>query len=691
MIGHSLTSKSSQFSASHLLRGRGQQSQDEPTYELARQLRAQSLRRTVFTGVALAALVSSLLLLGNWLRSHPFESFDIDGVGSISGWDWPASDSIFNIVAFATDARAGAVLGVFAVIYLFVSGRPRLAFGLGIAGVTVGIIATVADYTLGEWVGRARPIEGISATSFPSGHTLGSTAFFGFAMFLAIRHRVSWLVLIPMIAAAIFLIATSGVARIYQQAHWPTDVVGGYLLGLITLIILIYLNRWIESIRWISAPQLGRDIAAVPMKGVEVTGSYGSAVLLDREEGTATKIFHPPWVIRAMYWLAFQAKFPYDANPLALEAARYKRVVAGYLTQYRFGTNLVAPILSIGRVGGHPTMVSQLIEGEVAPNDAEAQAFLVEVSSLFAEAGLPIWQLNPRNPHAHTNLIRTPEGDQVIVDLESSIVTPLPAPGQFRSSLKRGNFPIFDDLDFDRLRVFVSVHDQEIRGSLGPEGYARFQESIAGAETCVKAWQGAELRIPSRVIRISYALLNWKSLFVRTSRAISSADMKAEAFLSRGLDLWLEEGRITQREADRLKSELKTPEVHDAMKHLGAHLAITAVLRFPFGSILRPLWTLWFFMRGFVRPLKRGSTTRRETLVLHNPIVMLLSIIPGFGGFAYLTAKPLRRGILIRLMLDRMGRKIPFDLYRRTRVHLLIAPVAAFTSWAPQPQRIAVQ
>ncbi len=69
---------------------------------------------------------------------------------------------------------------------------------------------------------------------------------------------------------------------------------------------------------------------------------------------------------------------------------------------------------------------------------------------------------------------------------------------------------------------------------------------------------------------------------------------------------------------------------------------------------------------------------------------MLLSIIPGFGGFAYLTAKPLRRGILIRLMLDRMGRKIPFDLYRRSRVHLLIAPVAAFTSWAPQPQRIAV-
>ena len=53
---------------------------------------------------------------------------------------------------------------------------------------------------------------------------------------------------------------------------------------------------------------------------------------------------------------------------------------------------------------------------------------------------------------------------------------------------------------------------------------------------------------------------------------------------------------------------------------------------------------------------------------------MLISIIPGFGGFAYLITKPLRRGILIRLMIDRIGRKIPGRLYSRTRLDRLIAP-----------------
>jgi hypothetical protein len=152
--------------------------------------------------------------------------------------------------------------------------------------------------------------------------------------------------------------------------------------------------------------------------------------------------------------------------------------------------------------------------------------------------------------------------------------------------------------------------------------------------------------------------------------------VKAEAFLARGLDTWVEEGRITPERARELKADLRTDEAHAAMTHLGAHLAITAVFRFPFGSILRPLWTLGFLARGFYQAIRGGGKVCWRFLTLHNPLVILLSIIPGLGGFAYLTTGPLRRMILIRLMIDRIGRKIPFHLYSRLYIDRLVAPAS---------------
>ncbi len=646
----------------------------DASYELARQFRGISLRGFVLTVVTIVTAAALLIVLAWWLRTHPFESFDINGLESISGWDWTGADALFSTIEVFTAAWFGAIIGGVSIAYLFIRGHTRQAMGLAVAGAMVGGAAILADFTLGEWVGRARPLPEAQSAGFPSGHALGTTAFFGFAAYLATSHKMRRSLLIPLLIFVAASISVAGISRIHQEAHYPTDVIGGHLLGIIILLTIIYVHRWMDSVRWLARPILGRDVAVVPMKGVTVADSYASVVMLDKKAGTATKIFNPPLVIRLIYWMAFQAKFPYDANPAALEAARYRREIAGYLTQFRFGKNLVAPIVGLDCIGGRPAIVSRLIEGEEAPNDDAAQEFLTEVSLLFASAGLPIWQLNPRNPHAHTNIIRTPNGDQYVVDFESAVATPIPLRGQMRAAAKLGNLPVFDDVDFDRLRAFVQVNETEIRESLGPNHYIRFQAAIAKGEACTKAWQGAELRLASRMIRITYAMLNWKALFVKTKSSISDADVKAEAFLAKGLDIWVEEGRITPERAQKLKADLRTDEAHAAMSHLGAHLAITAVFRFPFGSILRPLWTIVFLMRGLYKAIRGGGKACWKFIILHNPLVILLSIIPGFGGFAYLTAKPLRRKVIIRLMMDRIGRKIPFRLYSRSRIDRLVAP-----------------
>jgi undecaprenyl-diphosphatase len=78
---------------------------------------------------------------------------------------------------------------------------------------------------------------------FPSGHVLNLTAIFGFLAYLAILYVGSrplrWL-LVALLAVPV---VTIGVARVYAGAHWPSDALGGYLIGGIWLALTIQLYR----------------------------------------------------------------------------------------------------------------------------------------------------------------------------------------------------------------------------------------------------------------------------------------------------------------------------------------------------------------------------------------------------------------------------------------------------------------
>ncbi|MCG1581439.1 phosphatase PAP2 family protein [Staphylococcus epidermidis] len=76
----------------------------------------------------------------------------------------------------------------------------------------------------------------ISGFSFPSGHAMGSTSFFGSTIYVINRHDsgISKGVLIGLCALFILLISTS---RVYLGVHYPTDIIAGIIGGVFCLLL----------------------------------------------------------------------------------------------------------------------------------------------------------------------------------------------------------------------------------------------------------------------------------------------------------------------------------------------------------------------------------------------------------------------------------------------------------------------
>jgi membrane-associated phospholipid phosphatase len=87
-------------------------------------------------------------------------------------------------------------------------------------------------------------VAALDSFSFPSGHVMFYTGFFGFIWFLAysLLKKSGFRLLILIILGILNLFV--GISRIYLGQHWASDVVGAYLLGTLTLAVNIQIYRW---------------------------------------------------------------------------------------------------------------------------------------------------------------------------------------------------------------------------------------------------------------------------------------------------------------------------------------------------------------------------------------------------------------------------------------------------------------
>jgi len=133
---------------------------------------------------------------------------------------------------------------VVAVSAFFIARRQLLEAGFILATLSSFVLISVVKVS----VARPRPpyfsldpagiFQSVNQYSFPSGHVLFFVVFFGFIAYLAWLHQTgsARIVVIAICSALVILI---GLSRVYLGAHWASDVVGSYIIGILWLFVVI--------------------------------------------------------------------------------------------------------------------------------------------------------------------------------------------------------------------------------------------------------------------------------------------------------------------------------------------------------------------------------------------------------------------------------------------------------------------
>ncbi len=114
----------------------------------------------------------------------------------------------------------------------------------GPGAATMGALFKVAAQRPRPGADLVRVVRELPDASFPSGHVLMYTAFFGFLFFLVYTLLKPSLWRSGILAVLGILIGLVGASRVYIGAHWPSDVTGAYLLGSVWLSFSVTFYRW---------------------------------------------------------------------------------------------------------------------------------------------------------------------------------------------------------------------------------------------------------------------------------------------------------------------------------------------------------------------------------------------------------------------------------------------------------------
>jgi undecaprenyl-diphosphatase len=185
----------------------------------------------------------SLLLLSALVYSGVVDAFDRRVLMDID-----EAQSANSLLFWRCITWAGAPVAVFAVamvlaLVLYVQSKWSDAKFVALAIIAASVLDTPFKYL----VHRPRPSESLVAAmptsfSFPSGHVLFATAFYGSLAMVLVKSRTTASSRMIWLCAGI-IVALVTLSRLCLGVHYPSDVLGGLLSGLLCVLLAHWMSK----------------------------------------------------------------------------------------------------------------------------------------------------------------------------------------------------------------------------------------------------------------------------------------------------------------------------------------------------------------------------------------------------------------------------------------------------------------
>ncbi|MFD3357091.1 phosphatase PAP2 family protein [Streptomyces fradiae] len=185
----------------------------------------------VAVGCGAAALVLLVLVAAGWAPLLAFDRAVADELHTAAVRRSALTEAMRVLTDWVWDPVTLRLLLAAAAVALWRSGRPGMA-GLLVAA---GLVAAGVQHLVKALVGRDRPrwpdpVDTADFAAFPSGHAMTAAVVCGLLWWVAVRLGPRALAR-PVLVAGAVSTAGVGLTRVYLGVHWPSDVLGGWLLG----------------------------------------------------------------------------------------------------------------------------------------------------------------------------------------------------------------------------------------------------------------------------------------------------------------------------------------------------------------------------------------------------------------------------------------------------------------------------
>ncbi len=199
-----------------------------------------SLKVLVITGLFLMALFIFAFLADEAVYEHE-DSFDKSVISFLSTHLTQGVIQVMKDFTFFGSSIFLFPAYIIMIVYFIIKKKLRRAIDISI----IVVSSTGMMFLLKQVFHRKRPelpiIKGIINYSFPSGHALSSFIFCSILAYLIWQGKLSPLLKYLLMTLLLLLTITIGISRIILNVHYTTDVIAGFCLGIMWVIVSFWL------------------------------------------------------------------------------------------------------------------------------------------------------------------------------------------------------------------------------------------------------------------------------------------------------------------------------------------------------------------------------------------------------------------------------------------------------------------